>query len=615
MELEYTQTQMEQPDASRRNAWRELFCIGSVPSVLRHFTRLTGWTLTYHYADSCPWANDPSGEFSFGDNIDPSGQICVGPVPEEEQLPNPLTPDNVREIFETEKEWLPIEIHSPIFPEMWKDLEDSPFSFMTHPIGFLHLHSDDGTNDPKSRAKFEEAHRFASAIADFIAEMQTVRAYIWLVEIQEMGNTSIFNRRFKPERATFARRFRTLLDFALGLLDLEAVAIYLFDNSGRRLKMRASAGLPLQSAMSKSRSLGEAQTDMEALHRGVIFVLDESAPPPRPQPPENFRTAICLPLVTDRSQLGTVWFFSNRLRYLPEAMIKQTQLLADHFALDIERESFFRRYGRAMEYHADLRRAAEIQGLQAQPPFVWKNRTEFCGWSTSERRVINPFRQNEDGPDATEDDAALQGGFYEWFPLSPNSMGAVLCDVGVPGLPGAVLSAAVRAVLRCQSRSGWSASNVLEKVHDAICDQFKQDAQISLLCCRVSHENSFTSVQFAQMGNFCPCRTLANSATYRRVVPEGSLAAQRCLGNQQEFHCFEDVVYLTRGESFFVLNDGQGELFSPIQRKYLCSSITTALLDKCSMKDIQKILESHATPEEGRDASFLLVRETEIAAS
>ncbi len=580
---------------------RELHCIGSLPSVLQHFGELAGWRLSYHFANSVPTFLQTS--------CDPEKSVTLTSSAAHE-LPTPLPKEILEEIAEDENLWIPIEIKTeflrnglhrtenrdeyqnknqsanqnegsepsaqgPSVCGQEKTTSDfsaqSPYSselpgalsFLNRPIGFLHLQPKEKreTKGPKQtsatnsvpKVSFEEARNMAFSLGDMLAEMQAMRVHLWFAEMEAASSTTILNEREDFQNETFALRFRKLLEYATKVLGMDSVGIYLLENGSQSLKLRVSVGLSMDSLMNPVRVLGRAQADLHAIHDGNIFVFDSTSPAEDAKlMPENFQTGICMPLTTDRSVLGTVWFYSDGEEPVSDHLLSEAELLAEHFAIYLEREAFFRRYGRAMEYSADLETAAALQKIQAPIQLPGRRELDICGWCKSSRTVRNPIHNAGDAPSSIVDEKSVSGDFYDWFTLRSGQTLIALGDVGIPGLGGAMLAASVRSALRSHAQYEQSVSDLMRNVHHTLWLQLAADAKISLFCGLVSNDGPYLMVHFAQIGVFRALHIRQNGVFTPLPLP----FTGNFLAGPSAFHCHEDVMYLNQGDSLVVFNDG-----------------------------------------------------------
>ncbi|MDO4583109.1 MAG: SpoIIE family protein phosphatase [Planctomycetia bacterium] len=519
---------------------QELFCIGSLPPMLRHFQKMTGWNLTYHQVDSAL-----SHGFS-SENL----TVSIGNVPQEAELPSPLPPSLVRELVEEEDLWIPIEIEACHVPDhvLSERLKGRNGAYM---VGFLHLEKE----APKEKQErevlsFEQARRWAVALGDFLSEMQTLRMQVWVNESEKANFSKLMNRPVSISQPVFAPSFRRLLECVLDNLGMDAVGIYLLDTAGTALKLRAGVGLPLDRLSVRPRVLEEAMPDLISLQTGEIRVIDEKTRQEGLVPPEDFLSAICLPLVTNRSLMGTVWFFSNHDSVVDEFTSRLAEMAADHISGELERAAFFNRYAKSLEYRREVKQAVEIQKNQLPLKAAWLEKIGLFGWVRPTRYVT----RGNATPQGFFDEEVLSGDFYDWFSLPHGKWLIALGNVGCPGLAGAMMTASVKSALRSHACYEQTASSLLRKVHQTLWQQSAAEGKISLFCGLVDAQKERLAVSYAMAGTIRGISLQADSTTL--VRKDTTVEYTPFLGGCAEFHCFEDILYLGKEESLVLYHDG-----------------------------------------------------------
>jgi len=567
-----------QPESQSKHPFlHELHCIGSLHSVLKQFQETTGWTLTYHCADSVPaflqskeWMKEKVSTQSKNGN---------------QEI---LTPEILAEMDRNEECWLPIDIHSEFQnlvqfsakeSDSVKDSVSPSLRFLLQPIGFLHLSRRKNiptVKNPKipsfscvqfhsfksnpsnpvlgvgKEISFEEVRRGAIAIRDMVAEMQIIRIHLWLLEMNAAANAPILEKTLSIHNEFFAGNFRKLLEFIAETLNLAAIGIYLFDARHQQFKLRAHVGLSMDSYLQMGRKLPNAQADLRAYEHEHIVLHDASIPENLQfQMPEAFESGVCMPLRTDRSKFGTVWFFSNQ-KFFSEATIQQCQLNAELLALSLEREAFLRRYGRSMEYRSELKKASDLQTIQAPIQVPGRRNYVLKGRICSAPTVRNPYKNSQKSSNSLNEEI-VSGDFYDWFTLPNGQTLVALGSMGIRGIAGAILAATVRSTLRSHAQYQISAAEILAKVHETIWNQLAASARISLFCGILHQESRYLALHFAHLGILRALRVDGNSFSKVSLTAEETSGF---LGSSSDFHCYVDSLYLNPGESLAIFNDG-----------------------------------------------------------
>lgn len=354
-----------------------------------------------------------------------------------------------------------------------------------------------------------------------------------------------------PERNRFVGDFRKLLTYSCLALGMDAVGIYLPNFKNQTFKLRAHYGLAMDRLMGEIRSFCRAQTDLRVYQQNTVVTIDESWPEGMSEIPEDFPSAVCIPLRSRTFSYGTVWFFSNKA-FIPEATTRLIELFGELFALNIENEHFQRRDSGASEYRRELKAASRFQALAS--PIHLTGSFEIAGWTKAGRTLCCLRTGDASSGRRLRPRNSVSGDFYEWMTLPDGQTLVALGSVGASGLVGAMLVAAVRSALRSHASYGHSVSELLTRVNQTLWHQLSADARISLFCAVIRQESPYLGIHFAQAGDLRGLK-IGCSGTFQSI-PLSRREASRGLGNTSDFHCFEDCIYLKQNESFVVFNDG-----------------------------------------------------------
>ena len=541
-----------------------------------------------------------------------TGSILLGPIPDTEELPVPLTPKMVREMDKTEDVWIPVRVSFSHFPHpaelspsqeseldvekvfsreesrklleymVGEDFEEHslpdrsmierkiPCLDENAPIGFLHVFQNVGKGRKKEAISFERARKLAESLADMISEWQATRFHLWQLEAEMVRQSPVFNRPHAPEEKHFAQRFRLLLEYARQMLGVDAIGVYLMDEKGVTLKLRYGIGLPLDRFLKPARPWRKLIPDTMAMQGDIVFYDQHTSHGWLP-PEEDFSTALCLPLVTGHSQFGTIWFYSDKPEFFAgEEMILHMELMADHIALDLEREAAYQNHLLTLTYEEELREASKFQKNQLPVPAIWSESWDFVGW-TSATRTIQAFseeespnlysRTNSHGQtkkaEKLHPEKSVSGDFYDWFlvPGQDEKIVFALGNAGMRGLAGACVASAVKAALRAHAVHDLSAGELLYRVNHTLWTQSAADGMISLCCGVIEEKKGKPTVRFASSGTLSALYFHGKDAC-RMLAPPGVKKQSVYVGAMPELNCRETVLRIKSGEFFVLFSDG-----------------------------------------------------------
>jgi len=140
-------------------------------------------------------------------------------------------------------------------------------------------------------------------------------------------------------RAKTSTRLRDILRIgarALGAYD--AASLCLLDSATTSLKTRVVWGLPDDRYLEPPRPLREARAEVEAL-MGNAVVLNDDESIERWNAPEDFPCSVCVPVVSESTILGVLWFFSNMRLRVGVRELETLGLISGRVVAELEKES------------------------------------------------------------------------------------------------------------------------------------------------------------------------------------------------------------------------------------------------------------------------------------
>lgn len=357
--------------------------LGSLPEVLSAFRQTTGWTLRYV---SGPAPVEPD-ELTWSAPVSPG----VGATPGHLRL-DPLDPQ---------------------------------------PAG----------SSPEAVDR-DSARAMASALAGMLDELVRTRRALWQREAELAAGVPLIP--CADEQKHLAARLEAVLRGGAEAVDCHAAAIYLLDEATTELKMRSSWGLPPDRLTRPARPLKGAVADLEAL-LGHAVVLDDTRLMRHWKVPEDFPAAVCVPVSTPTTLLGTLWIFSRRKRDFTDRQTNVIEVVAGRIAADLEREMLLAEGIDAAGLKKQITAAERLQrnGLPTISPLLdgW----ELAGW-TAQAETIG-------------------GDFYDWFCLPNGLLAVTVGDAMNRGLEAAMAASTLKAALRAHGQYHRQAEQTLKRVN------------------------------------------------------------------------------------------------------------------------------------------------------
>ncbi len=297
-----------------------------------------------------------------------------------------------------------------------------------------------------SNIGLEAARPLALAIAHLLGEANRTRYALWQREAELAAGVPVAMR--PNERQHLAERLQCVLQGGAEAIHCEAAALYLLDETTSSLKLRALWGLPQAKLLEPARPLRGAVADLEALVGHAVVLEDTSLLPHWRCPEEDFAAAVCVPVSTSSSPLGTLWLFSRTEREFSASQTNLAEIIAGRLAADLEREMLLTAGASAKQNDRQLEVAARWQ--QDRLPSVVPLLPEFevSGWTHQAKGV--------------------GGDFHDWTVLPDGRLALAVGDAQGAPLQAGLNAAAVQAAVRAHAGYRHSAPQLLTRLNDTL---------------------------------------------------------------------------------------------------------------------------------------------------
>lgn len=217
------------------------------------------------------------------------------------------------------------------------------------------------------------AGRLADEIGELLAELKRTQRALWQRE-GELAAAIPLVVRPEEERGQLAERLQAVLRGAAQAVDCQAAGLYLLDDDTRFLKLRSSWGLPEGRFVAEPRRLRGSKADLEAL-TGHAVVLERAARFEPWNAPEEFGSAVCVPVSTATVPLGTLWVFGQPERSFTDEQVHIVEIVAGRLATELEREILLRD-----RMDANLSQTDGIAETTSWQRASWQDQVELAGW-------------------------------------------------------------------------------------------------------------------------------------------------------------------------------------------------------------------------------------------
>ncbi len=372
------------------------------------------------------------------------------------------------------------------------------------------------------------------AVGQMFDELQETRRALWQREAELA--TAVPLSYLEEDEYHLADRLECILHGGANALHCHAGALYLLDDATSQLKLRASCGLPKRRLTDAPRPLRGALVDLEALI-GHAVVLDADDLAMNWEVPESFASAICVPVATSMTPLGTLWFFSVVPRDFSAEDCEMAELVAGRLVADLEC-AILRRENQRNRQSANQMHDA-FQWQQERLPSI---EPPVDTWTVGGWRDPNGW---------------VGRGFYDWTMIPDGRIAVALGEVDGEQLVGGMGAASLRAALHSHLNYVRDAATVLEQVNETLWTISPGGQFASLLVGLIDpHTHQFEFSTSGKIQVFKKSAKTLKPLTTDRVM----------IGEHLDHHFANQKIKLRKGESIVALNQGAESLVEPMSQ-------------------------------------------------
>jgi hypothetical protein len=295
------------------------------------------------------------------------------------------------------------------------------------------------------RIERDRASDLAAAVSELLVELTKTRRALWHREADLAAGVPLVPR--PSTERHFADRLAAVLRGGAETIGCDAAGLYLLDETTSALKLRSCWNLPPDRFISDARPLAGATADLEAL-AGHAVVLENADAHETWNPPEPFSAAVCVPVSSSTTPLGTLWVYSRHARPFHDREVHVAEIVAGRLAGDLEREVLL---GEAADAARSKRQWAAAER-----------------WQQNQIPRIAPLVDEWDVAGWTQAPDAVGGAFFDWFVRTDDSLAVAVADMQSDGLEAALAASALRAALRSHAYHVSPPRQLLELVNRTI---------------------------------------------------------------------------------------------------------------------------------------------------
>jgi phosphoserine phosphatase RsbU/P len=278
------------------------------------------------------------------------------------------------------------------------------------------------------------------------------------------------------EQQHLAARLEAVLKAGAQAVGCQAAAAYLLDEASRHLKLRACWGLPKSRFLEPPRPLRGAAADLEALV-GHAVVLEDTLLLADWGVPEEFRSAVCVPISTPTTPLGTLWVFCDQPRPFSQDESNLLEIVSGRIAADLEREML-------------LQQELDTRSIKRQLRYASQ-------WQENRLPRLKPLLHGWQIAGKTSQGDTLGGDFHDWFVLPDGSLAAVVGDAQGKLVEAGLTAAALHSAVKAHANYRHTAQELVERVNETLWSASAGDQFASLFYARIQPETGWIECAMA----------------------------------------------------------------------------------------------------------------------
>jgi len=285
-------------------------------------------------------------------------------------------------------------------------------------------------------------------------------------------------------------------------------------------------------------NLCDSAADQAALNGDVVYIPDVLKDPrtiySREAAQEGLCSSLCVALRANDRAIGTIRVYTAQPRAFTDDDVRLFQAIASQAAAAIEHAALYGEALRAQAMDRELAVSADVQEhlLPRSDPVL-------PGFDIASRYI--PY-------------ASVGGDFYDFVPIQDQHLGIVIADVSGKGIPGAILMAATRAILRGHIDTVFAARDIVAQANLSLCRDIAEDQFVTLFYGALDTvSRRFT---YCNAGHVPPL--LFRDGQHRELF-EGGLV----LGVEPDFPYEERQFTFRKGDVIVFLTDGLTETMDP----------------------------------------------------
>lgn len=189
-------------------------------------------------------------------------------------------------------------------------------------------------NEAKPPMSDKDVELYTGALAEFLGD-----AYRWQLALRqseaEHATSVPVSCRVRSNKK-ISEFLRNQLKDSCRIVGCQSSALYILSEDSKQLKLRCVWGLPEEKLFDPPRLLRDSYADMEAM-LGQAVILNEDFLMETWRPPDDFPTAVCVPVLSEMNVYGTIWFYANERRDFSNEELAIMEITSGRVSAEIEK--------------------------------------------------------------------------------------------------------------------------------------------------------------------------------------------------------------------------------------------------------------------------------------
>ncbi len=241
-----------------------------------------------------------------------------------------------------------------------------------------------------------------------------------------------------------ADRLEAALASAVEVTGATAAGLYVLDDSTSELKLRVSHNLPESRLLDPPRSLQGSLADLEALSGNAVVLEDTKLLPHWPCP-EDVPSAVCIPVATSTTPLGTLWVFADEERDFSDQETNLLEIIAGKLAVDLERDQLI----------------AERRSSQK----LTRQKNQIADRQKAQLPNVKPLVEGWDVSAWTQQGSEMGGDFHDWAVIEDGKLAIFVGDAMDDNFDAVMTSTSLATAVKANCRIAHTAEVMMDRVN------------------------------------------------------------------------------------------------------------------------------------------------------